>query len=149
MSSSRRVLAPHSPEVPTVAGMGGGMGSTPHLPAEPGSQSRTFPGALACNWGFSAPSEGAHLRRRMYLGLPARPQLVLVPWRRRRPGGNREPGRPSLPAPGRQGEEQRRRVRSWMASPLAGGSSWSPDKGQVGAEGAGPQETNLQNVPGS
>lgn len=37
--------------------------------------------------------------------------------------GNPEPRRPSLPAPGRQGEERRRRIPGWVASPLARGGS--------------------------
>lgn len=131
--------------------MGDGMGSTPHLPAEPGSQPGALPGAPAWSWcrricTLGGPSLGGELRGALSSTL-TRASTPAAKAARREPA-NQEPGRPSLPAPGRQGEEQRRRVRSWVASPVARGGSWSPDKGQVGAEGAAPQETHLRNLLG-
>jgi hypothetical protein len=101
---SRRSPAPRSPEVPTAAGMGDGMGSTPRLPAEPGSQP----------WGEprrSAPSAGPALETSVPGACRSTPTRTSTLAARREPG-TRSPGVPASPPRAARGRSE-------------GGGSWA------------------------
>lgn len=115
------------------------MGSAQHLQSpEP---ARSPPGATAWSRAPSAPSR-AQRGRRTHLELAARP----APRRRRRPGGNREPGarRPNLPAraPGGRGEGGESGAGRPRPSPAA--ALGAQTKARWGPEGAAPPKTNLR-----
>lgn len=136
--------APRSPEVPTAAGMGGGMGSTLHLPAEPGSPGsppsqeprRSAPSAGPA-WEASVPGARS--------STPTRTSTLAV----RREPGTRSPGVPASPPRAARGRSEGGESRAGWPRPSPAAAPRAQTKARWGPKGQRPQELTRETCRGS